>query len=179
MFHNPDGVYFVSFAVVDWTVVFSVDLYCNIILESLSFCQKYKGMEIFEWCIMPNHIHLIYRSMIGIKPEQILGDFKRFTSKAIVRAIIDNHNENRKEKMLQLFQKHTRKSSNVNEYQFWQHNNHPVELWSNKALDQKIDYIHYNPVKKGFLSNPEDYKYSSAKNYCGMTGLLDGVVVII
>lgn len=68
-FNNPESVYFVSFAVVEWINVFLDDRYKNIILDSLRFCQKEKGMEIFAWCIMPSHIHLIFRSIGEEKPE--------------------------------------------------------------------------------------------------------------
>lgn len=58
-----------------------------------------------------------------------------------------------------------KKKSNVTKRQFWQQNNKPIELWSAKVLKQKIDYIHNNPVESGFVTNPIDWKYSSARNY--------------
>ena len=91
-FHNPEGVYFVSFAVVEWLDVFTRNEYKDIIIDSLRFCQKKKGMEIFAWCIMTNHVHLIFRSIKGQKPELLLGDIKRFTSKAIIKAINKRRN---------------------------------------------------------------------------------------
>ena len=99
-FHNSEGLYFVSFAVVDWLDVFTRNEYKDIALESLSYCQKNKGMEIFAWCIMSNHLHLVFRSINGLDPAALLGDFKRFTSKAIVKAIIENSKESRKEFLL-------------------------------------------------------------------------------
>lgn len=95
-FHNKTGAYFVSFAVVDWMDVFTRNLYKDIMLDSLRFCQKNKGMEIFAWCIMTNHVHLIFRS-VAEKPELLLGDLKRFTSNQIVKAIKDNPSESRKD----------------------------------------------------------------------------------
>lgn len=89
-FRNPEGVYFVSFAVVDWLDVFTKVEYKEILLDSLRFCQKHKGMEIFAWCIMTNHVHLLFRCLREHKPERVLGDFKRFTSNAIVKAIKDD-----------------------------------------------------------------------------------------
>jgi len=61
-FLNPEGVYFVSFAVVEWLDVFTRNEYKTILIDSLRFCQQNKGMEIFAWCIMTNHMHLIFRS---------------------------------------------------------------------------------------------------------------------
>ena len=177
-FHKSEAAYFVSFAVVEWLDVFTRNEYKNILIDSLSFCQKEKGMEIFAWCIMTNHVHLIFRSVGDQKPEQILGDFKRFTSKAIVKAIIYNPRESRKEVLLEQFLNAGKKSSNVSKYQFWRHDNRPIEVWSNKVIFEKINYIHNNPVEEGLVFRPEDYVYSSAVDYAGEKGLLDDVVVI-
>lgn len=75
-FHNPERAYFVSFAVVEWLDVFTRNEYKDILVDSLEYCQKEKGMEMYAWCIMTNHLHLISRSIGDYKPEQILGDFK-------------------------------------------------------------------------------------------------------
>jgi hypothetical protein len=69
-------------------------------------------------------------------------------------------------------------SSNVNKYQFWRHDNRPIELWSNKVIDEKINYIHNNPVEEGLVFRPEDYLYSSAADYAGEKGILDDVIVV-
>jgi len=174
-FRNPEGVYFVSFAVVEWMDVFTRSEYKDILIDSLHFCQKNKGMEIFAWCIMTNHIHLIFRSEKGQRPELLLGDFKRFTSNKLVSAIKNNDRESRKEWLLKQFLLAGAKSSNVKKYQFWRHDNKPIELWSNKAIDEKINYIHNNPVEEGLVSFPEDYVYSSARDYKGDKGILNGV----
>ncbi len=125
---------------------------------------------------MTNHVHLIFRSTKGQKPELLLGDFKRFTSKEIVNAIKENPRESRKEWLLEQFIKAGAKSSNVNKYQFWRHNNKPIELWSNKVIFEKINYIHYNPVEEGLVYYPEDYVYSSARDY--EKGLIRDVFVV-
>jgi REP element-mobilizing transposase RayT len=177
-FHNPDSAYFVSFAVVEWTDVFTRNIYKEILLDSLTFCQKYKGMEIYAWCIMSNHVHLAFRSMEDIPPEKILGDFKRHTSKAIVKAITENPKESRKENLLAVFKKAADEASNVHKYKFWRHDNHPIEIWSNKVIAEKIRYIHNNPVDAGLVFKAEEYMYSSATDYCGEKGLLDDVVLV-
>lgn len=134
-------------------------------------------MEIIAWCIMTNHVHLIFRSIKGQLPANLLGDFKRFTSKAIVMAITENPQESRKETLLIHFRKAAEKTSNVKNHQFWRHDNKPVELWSNAVIQQKIDYVHNNPVKAGLVFKPEHYLYSSAMDYAGEKGLLEDVVV--
>ncbi|MCF6169026.1 transposase [Lutibacter sp.] len=176
-FHNPEGLYFVSFAVVYWLDVFTRNVYKNILIESLKYCQQQKGMEIIAWCIMTNHVHLIFRSINGEKPELLLGDFKRFTSKTIVKEIEENTNESRKEFLLDKFKKAANKSSNVKKYQFWRHDNKPIELWSNNVIKEKVNYIHQNPVKEGLVFKAESYIYSSAIDYAGEKGLLENIVV--
>ncbi len=176
--HNPIAAYFVSFAVVEWQDVFTRNEYKDILINSLEFCQKEKGMEIYAWCIMTNHVHLIFKSTNDTKPEVILGDFKRYTSNAIVNAIKNNSLESRKEVLLKVFKDAAEKSTNVNQHQFWRHDNKPIELWSNKVIFEKIKYIHMNPVDAGFVFKPEHYMYSSAIDYSGEEGLLKNVVVI-
>ena len=134
-------------------------------------------MEIVAWCIMTSHIHLIFRSINGQRPELLLGDFKRFTSKAIVQAIMDNPQESRKVFLLEHFRKAASHSTNVTNYQFWRHDNKPIELWSNSVIQEKINYIHQNPVDEGLVFKPEDYVYSSAADYAGEKGLLDDIIV--
>jgi len=177
-FYNPEGLYFVSFAVVDWLNVFNRNEYKNIVIESLSYSQKEKGMEIAAWCIMPNHVHIIFRSVKGLHPSLLLGDLKRFTSKSIVKAIQKSPTENRKEFLLKQFRNAANKSSNVKNYQFWQHHNNPIELWSNKVIKQKIDYIHHNPVKAGLAYKCYDYPYSSAIDYAGGKGLVENIIIV-
>jgi len=92
--------------------------------------------------------------------------------------IIDNPKESRKKWLIDQFLKTGAKSTNVNKYQFWRHDNKPIELWSNKVIDEKINYIHNNPVEKGLVFRPEDYIYSSAIDYSGEKGILDNVIVI-
>ena len=177
-FHNPEGVYFVSFAVVEWLDVFTRNEYKDIFLDSLRFSQQNKGLEIFAWCIMTNHIHLVFRSSGDIKPEILLGDIKRFTSQEIVSAIKVNPKESRKEWLIEQFKIAGEKSSNVKHHQFWRHDNKPIELWSNKVISEKVRYIHNNPVEAGLVYKPEDYVYSSAKDYAGEKGILENVICV-
>jgi len=177
-FRNPDGVYFVSFAVVDWIDVFTRNEYKNIFLESIEYCQKNKGLEVFAWCVMTNHVHLVFRVVGDGKPELVLGDIKRFSSRKLIEAIQNNPKESRKEWLLTKFKEAGLQSSNVKGYQFWRHDNKPIELWSNKVIDEKISYTHNNPVDAGLVFKPEDYLYSSARDYAGEKGYLENIVVV-
>lgn len=171
-FYNKEGLYFTSFATVYWIDVFVRDEYFAIMLDSLSYCRKNLGLEIYCWCIMPSHLHLILRTKEG-NPEALLGRIKEHTSKNLQQKIRENVQESRKEWMLWMFQRAGAKSSNVKNSQLWQHNNKPVELWSAAVIDQKVDYIHNNPVTSGFVSEPWHWKYSSAIDYSGGKGILE------
>ena len=126
---------------------------------------------------MSSHVHLVFRSTQGQKPELLIGDLKRFTSKAVVKGIKENPQESRKEFLLNFFLQEGSKTSNVNQYQFWRHDNKPIELWSNHIIRQKINYVHQNPVEAGLVFRAEDYRYSSAVDYSDEKGLLDNIVV--
>ena len=90
-------------------------------------------MELFAYCIMPSHIHFIFRSA-NEKPAELLSDFKKHTSKKMIETILNNPKESRKEWMLWMFERAGKKKSNIKKYQFWQHHNKPIELWSTKVI---------------------------------------------
>lgn len=163
-FHNPSGVYFVSFATVNWIDVFTRQLYFDILIDSIDYCRKEKGMELYCYCLMPSHVHFIFRSAFD-DPAGLLRDFKTFTSKKVLKAIQENEQESRKEWLLWMFERAGKKNATTSKHQFWQQHNQPIELWSTKVIRQKIDYIHKNPVEAGFVLNGEDWKYSSARNF--------------
>lgn len=171
-FYDKGGLYFVSFATVYWIDVFVREQYFITMVESLDYCRKSKGLEIYCWCIMPSHVHLIKRAKEN-NPDVVLGRLKEYTSKHLQQLIQENQQESRKEWMLWLFERAGQKSSNVKGRQFWQHNNKPMELWSSDVIDQKVDYVHNNSVAAGFVVDPWDWKYSSAKDYSGGKGVLE------
>lgn len=163
-FREANGAYFISFATVYWIDVFTRVDYFDIMIESFDYCRKQKGLELYGYCIMPSHVHLIFRSSLG-DPSGLIRDLKGFTSKKMLKAIEENPQESRKEWLLWMFEKAGKKNSNVQFRQFWQQNNQPIEIWSLKVFEQKLNYIHNNPVEAGFVTNPIDWKYSSARNY--------------
>ncbi len=171
-FYNKESLYFVSFATVYWIDVFVREEYTDILIESLKYCRTHKGMEIYCWCIMPSHVHLIFRAKEN-NPGDLLRDFKTHTSKEIVKAISENQQESRKEWMLWMFEKAGNKNSNVKNRQFWQQHNKPIELWTADVIAQKTDYIHNNLLAAGFVTEAHHWKYSSAIDYCDGKGLLE------
>ncbi|MGE8512726.1 MAG: REP-associated tyrosine transposase [Chryseobacterium culicis] len=164
-FHEKEGAYFISFATVFWIDIFTRMEYFDILIEALRYCRKNKGMIIFGYCIMPSHVHLLFRSE-KCQPSELIRDFKGFTAKKLLQAIEDNTQESRKEWLLWMFKKAGSQNSNIKKYQFWQQNNMPIEIWSLKVFEQKLNYVHQNPVESGFVMEPWEWKYSSARNYC-------------
>ncbi len=125
-FHNKEGLYFVSFATVYWVDVFIRDEYFDLIIQSLDFCRKNKGMEIYAYCIMTSHVHLIFRAKEA-NPGDILRDFKSFTSKEVQKIISENVQESRKEWLLWMMEKAGSQNSNIKKRQFLQQHNKPIE----------------------------------------------------
>lgn len=173
---DQERLYFVSFAVINWIDVFIRNEYKDILIDSLKFCQKNKGLEIYAWCIMTSHVHLIIGTN-GQKIEDILRDFKSFTSTQLRKALQENPTESRKEWILWMMKRAGTKNSNNDDFQFWQQHNHPIELSDNQIMQQTLDYLHNNPVAAGFVFKPEEYVYSSCSTYAGEMGLLDIIYI--
>ena len=162
---DQHAIHFITFAVVQWVDVFSRREYADIVVESLKFCQQKKGLRIHAWCIMTNHVHLIVSASEPDRLSDILRDFKKFTSSQVLKAIIENERESRKNWMLWIFKKAGEKNNRNKEYQFWQQDNHPVQCDTNDILDSRINYLHENPVRAAIVRRGQDYLYSSAIDY--------------
>lgn len=168
---NQEGLYFITCQVVGWVDVFSRQKYRDFIIDSLKFCQANKDLIIYSYVIMTNHVHLIIRSDNG-RLSDVLRDFKRFTSNMILTDIEFNSHESRRDWMDVVFRYHGKYNTRVENKQFWTHESHPVELTNNVNIDTRVNYIHENPVRAGWVENAWEYLYSSARNYAGMKGLL-------
>ena len=137
---DQGGMYYVSFAVVAWVDVFTRKDYRDIVIDSLQHCQKEKGLVIYGWCIMSNHAHSIISANEN-NVSDVLGDFKKFTSKKIIKAIKDHPGESRREWMLKIFKEAGEKNSRNSEYQFWQQDNQPKIIYTPEFAAQKLEYI--------------------------------------
>lgn len=164
--HDQEDLHYLTYATVGWVDVFTRPTYKDILVDSLRYCQQAKGLEIFAWCIMSSHVHLIARARSGLKLQDILRDHKKFTAKAVVKAIADNPQESRREWLLGLLQKPD------GSIQLWQHDLHPVWLRRTDIIQQKLRYIHRNPVEKGLVEEPHHYLYSSARDEAGLPRML-------
>ncbi len=165
-----DDVYFLTFQIVGWVDIFTRKIYKDIAIDSFKYCQLNKGLELFAYVIMSNHIHLIARSNIG-DLSGFIRDFKNYTSRELLK-IIDENTESRSEWLKMVFKYHGKFKSEQT-HQVWTHENHPELIYSQEFMEQKIDYIHNNPVRTGIVSNPEDYLYSSARNYADLESVIE------
>jgi putative transposase len=129
-------------------------------LESLRYCQEFKGLEVFAWVIMSNHVHLIIRSN-NSNLSDVIRDLKKYTAKAIYKSIIDNPKESRKDWILKVLNYEGRTW-------FWEEGYHGEEIFSLEFYDTKVNYIHMNPVRAGMVEKEEEYINSSATEFYGI-----------
>lgn len=174
---EANSIYFLTMTVVDWVDIFTRDVYRQIIIDSLKFCQKEKGLEVYSWCLMTNHLHMIAAGKENgqFTLSDILRDFKKFTSKAIIENIKEIP-ESRRKWLLDRFEFAGRYNKKIEFYKFWQDGNEPKEVYSEEFLQQKTAYIHQNPVRAGWVNGAQHYKYSSAIDYAGEKGLIDVIL---
>ena len=158
---TPDDLYFVTLTVVGWVDVFTRQAYKDILVENLQYCQQKEGLDLFAYVIMSNHVHLVGRR-IDKDLTELLGRFKSYTSKKIIKLVETHPQESRRDWLLNQFQHFAIRNQQYSNYHFWQYTNHPVLLNTPQLLQQKVDYVHQNPVRAGIVTEPESYVYSSA-----------------
>ncbi len=156
------GTYFLTPTIVDWVDVFTRKFYRDIVINSLDYCIKEKALVLYGYVIMSNHLHLIIRSQNGTLSDTIR-DFKKFTASSILEGI-RNEPESRREWMLHRFKWNAAQNQRSSEHQMWTHENKAELIFTEKFYQQKLKYIHENPVRAGWVERPEDYVYSSAKS---------------
>ncbi len=144
---NSNQIYFITPTIKNWYYIFDRHNRWQILADSIKFCQKNKGLEIFAYVFMLNHLHLIIKS-----PDVggFLRDFKKFTSKKLIENIATTEPD-----VLRLFK-------NEGGYEFWKYDNQPKLIETEQFFLQKVSYIHKNPVMKDYVIKPEDWKWSSA-----------------
>ena len=169
---KSDKAYYITMTVVGWLDVFTRKNHRDVLIESLKYCQKEKGLIIYAYVIMSNHIHMIVQTSEPHQIKDTIRDFKKFTSKKILFQI-QNEPESRREWMLKIFEDEAEQSKKHKSYKFWQVGNHAIEVYSLKFSWDKINYIHNNPVKAGFVNESYHWKYSSASNYQDMESVLE------
>jgi len=162
---GPKQPHFVTFTVLHWIPVFTRQSTVEILLESLRFLGA-EGLKIYAYVVLENHCHFILQSD---SLDKDIARFKSWTAKQLIQYLVEN---NVRQILDQLaFYKKAHKQDRT--YQFWQEGVHPEMIQSDDMMRQKIDYIHHNPVKRGYVDQAEHWRYSSARDYVGEAGLLE------
>ena len=173
---DKDKPYYLTLTVINWIDVFTRTNQKLLITNSLDYCIKNKGLVVYAYVIMPNHIHMICKAEGEQELSEILRDFKTYTSKKIIEQI-EEEPESRKDWMLKFFSEacsHLKRNQN---YKVWQDGNQAKEIFSTAFLYEKLEYIHNNPVKDMIVEKPEDYLFSSARNYAELDSYVDVFVL--
>ncbi len=170
--------YFITITTVNWVELFTRLSLRYIITNSLNYCCKEKGLEIYAYCLMPSHLHLMCRAQDDDeKLSDIIRDFKKFTSKKIIQKVIEGP-ESRREWLLEMFEKACAHLKRDQQYKVWQDGYHAEILESEKFVHQKLNYIHMNPVIDKIVDSPELYMFSSVRNYNGLDSMVEDVVIL-
>jgi len=164
-FIHPELPHFVTLTVLHWIPVFTRPATVEILLNSLNFFIK-NGLKVYAYVILENHLHLVLQSN---HLDQDIARFKSYTAKQLIQYLGDNHVKQILDQLA--FYKKAHKGDRA--YQFWQEGVHPEWIQNDKMMLQKVDYIHQNPVKRGYVDKAEHWRYSSARDYVGQTGLLE------
>jgi REP element-mobilizing transposase RayT len=175
---EKDVAYFVTITTVGWLDVFTRLRQKYVIINALEYCQKHKGLEIYAYCIMSSHIHILCKVEGDDLLSNVIKDFKTFTSKKIIETIVE-YPESRREWLLDYFRKSCEHLKRNQTYKVWQNGYHAEKTYSNKFIKQKINYIHNNPVVDKIVAYPEDYIFSSARNYAELENELDIIPILI
>ncbi len=165
-FGHPQAPHFCTCTIVGWLPVFTRPETMDIVLNSWKFLIANQRMTIFGYVILENHLHFIASSP-DLSKE--IGDFKSYTARCIIDLLVT-----RRVKTLLLQLRMFKKRHKADrEFQLWEEGSHPQEINGDEMMLQKLEYMHMNPVKRGFVDEPEHWRYSSARNYKGKPGLLE------
>jgi REP element-mobilizing transposase RayT len=166
--------YCLTFYVVDGIDIFIRPVFKQIIVESLNHFSEKKGLTIYAWCLMTNHLHLMAQADQGYGLSLIANDFKKFTTKIILEDI-DAEPEVRRSWIIKKFEDASTSLKLLDKFQVWQTRINPVyiDLKNTVAINEQIEHIHNSPVRDRIVSAAEDYLHSSARDYAGMKGLVN------
>ncbi|TWT43916.1 Transposase IS200 like protein [Phycisphaerae bacterium RAS1] len=153
--------YFCTITILDWVPVFIDARTIDPLVDSLRFSREKKGVQLFAFVVMPNHLHLI---AAADDLHAVMRDFKRFTSRTIHERLVADGRETILTWLQRAAQAARRERG---EFSFWQDGFHPQAITSRAMFEQKLAYLHGNPVRKGLVATPEDWWYGSAAWYAG------------
>ena len=163
---EPDKPHFLTCTLMEWLPLFIRPYLVDHLLGCWRYQQTHQNLQLFGYVVLENHLHFVAQAP---NLSKCLRQFKSFTA----RQIIDDLQSKGAERALQRlrFSKRAHKQDRV--YQLWQEGSHAEQIYSETVMRQKLDYIHFNPVKRGYVELPEHWRYSSTRNYAGMEGLIE------
>lgn len=170
--NDQNAVYFLTLTIVDWIDIFTRKEYKEEVVESLNFCVERKGLEIYAWCLMSNHLHLLCRSKEAFNLSDTIQDFKKFTAKKIIESLEKESVESRVNWILERLKLNGATQQRISKYKFWKDALHAIWIESPEFFEQKLHYIHQNPVVAMIVDEPGEYLFSSARDYDGKKGLV-------
>ncbi|WP_282161722.1 transposase [Ulvibacterium marinum] len=150
---KTNGSYYMTLTVVDWADVFTRKSHKQAIIASLRYCIENKGLNVYAYCLMTNHLHLIANCEEPFQLSDTIRDFKRHSARKILDQIVKEP-ESRRENLVSIFKNAADNSSKSKAFKFWKTGNHAIELYTEKFLWYKINYIHNNPVVENFVVKP-------------------------
>ena len=164
--YEPTHPHFITLTVLHWIPLFTNTKSVDILLDCFRYLQKNDNLKIYSYVILENHLHLVASSDDIAKT---IKKFKSYTAKKLLKLLQE---ENIKTILEQLaFYKKAHKKTTI--YQVWQEGMQPKLIQDEKTMIQKIEYIHNNPVKRGYIDEARHWRYSSARDYDDKKGLLD------
>ncbi|WP_422413704.1 MULTISPECIES: REP-associated tyrosine transposase [unclassified Endozoicomonas] len=164
-FTEPDQPHFMTITVLHWISVFTRPETVAILLDSMRYMMS-QGMKIHAYVILENHLHLLAQSQ---ELDRDIAKFKAYTARQLLKWLTERNVTTLLDQLA--FYKKAHKGDRA--YQFWQEGVHPELIQSESMMKQKVEYIHQNPVKRGYVDRAEYWRYSSASNYVGVEGLLE------
>jgi REP element-mobilizing transposase RayT len=172
-FPAGNACYFLTFNTVDWVDIFIRPVYKQIVVHSLNYFIDHKGLNVYAWCLMTNHLHLLAQARGNYVIADIEKEYKSFTTKKILEDI-DTEPEIRKTWLMRHFKNFGNRPGLLKKFHVWQTCSNPVFIDLNKreTLIDHIESIHNNPVRDRIVDSAADYLYSSARDYSGMKGLV-------
>jgi len=162
---DPAAPHFLACTVLQWLPLFEQPANARILLDSLEYLRCQGGLVLYGYVILENHCHLVGRSPdIG----KTMASFKSYSAGAIIKRLTECHSP-----VLELIVFHKARHKTDREHQVWQEGSHPEQIEGEAMMLQKLEYIPANPVARGYVDDPLHWRYSSARNYAGMEGLIE------
>jgi putative transposase len=168
--YDPGAPHFLTCTILEWLPVFSYPECADVVLDSWRFLQQQGRLTLFAYVIMENHLHFV-ASADDLSKR--LKELKSYTAREIVVRL----RQRGATCFLDQLEGHKAPHKAESQYQVWQEGSHPQLLQGDAMMRQKIEYIHNNPVRRGYVDDPTHWRHSSARDYAGLPGGLMAVTM--